>query len=99
MTALKVADAMSRKALEGCNQPAVIFNPNASASDIVTWVLAELEALEEFMHMAATSVHEAPMDPQEFAALVADCLEPIRKGAAHACEPFDLTRRKRHEAL
>ena len=77
-----VVDAMSRNALEGCKQPAVIFNPNASASDVAAWVLAELEALEAFLGMAATSVHEAPMEPHAFAALIAERLEPIRKGAA-----------------
>ena len=86
MSAPVVVDAMSRNALEGCREPAVIFNPKASAADVSAWVLAELEALEAFIHMAATSVHDAPMEPHEFAALVAERIEPIRKGAARACD-------------
>lgn len=79
-------DAMSFKALGLCHQPAVIFNPNASAEDLMAWVDVELTWLGEFLHMAATSRHDAPMDLHEFAELLSERLEPIGKAVSRAAE-------------
>ena len=79
-------DAMSFRALGLCRQPAVIFNPNASAEDLMAWVDVELTWLGEFLHMAATSRHDAPMDLHEFAELLSERLEPIGKAVSRAAE-------------